>query len=325
MGLNKDSLLFFADWLAASGSPRPPGPAMLCYGVQRIGFSHDEAVKALFAGKAPVSPGPSFDHWAFFSLLGFSELHALDITADMGATHLHDLNTPVPESLQGRYDMILDGGVTEHVFDPAQTLKNTLIMLKDGGWAAHILPMNDMVDHGFYQFSPGLLFDFYGANGFDQMTLRLVSNGRVREFGPRDIVCRHLFKSHSVLYFTACKAAFPGRIAVPTQFCYAPHVKGLTEAVGERPLFIWGTGGGFRNVYGPWFEREGADLNMKGFLDSDPAKVGSRFLGHPVHPPAVLKNEPGAAVIVASTYWQEICSAVRSMFEPEETPVRLLK
>ena len=181
MGLNTDSLHFFADWLASSGAPVPPGPSMLCYGVQRIGFTREQAEAALFAGSpAPAPQAGAFDHFAFFRLLGFSELHALDITDEMGATHLHDLNTPVPAALHGLYDMVLDGGVSEHVFSPAQTLQNTLLLVKNGGYAAHILPMNDMVDHGFYQFSPGLLFDFYGANGFTDMTLRLISGGQVR-------------------------------------------------------------------------------------------------------------------------------------------------
>jgi SAM-dependent methyltransferase len=103
---------------------------------------------------------------AFFKLLGVIEVLALDFSPYEGAEIVHDLNRPAPEALHDRFDLIVDGGTTEHVFDVRQALTNIARMLKIGGRVIHISPANNWVNHGFYQFSPTLFYDYYGGNGF---------------------------------------------------------------------------------------------------------------------------------------------------------------
>jgi SAM-dependent methyltransferase len=102
----------------------------------------------------------------FFALLGITDLHALDVSTYEGADVVHDLNQPVPESWHGRYDLIIDGGTIEHVFDVRRSLTNIAAMLRPGGRVIHISPTNNYANHGFYQISPTLYFDYYSANGF---------------------------------------------------------------------------------------------------------------------------------------------------------------
>ncbi len=103
---------------------------------------------------------------AFFKLLGVIEVLALDFSPYEKAEIVHDLNRPAPEALHDRFDLIVDGGTTEHVFDVRQALTNIARMLKIGGRVIHISPANNWVNHGFYQFSPTLFYDYYGGNGF---------------------------------------------------------------------------------------------------------------------------------------------------------------
>jgi SAM-dependent methyltransferase len=102
----------------------------------------------------------------FFKLLGLTDIKALDYSEYENAEIIHDLNLPVLNELRDRFDLIVDAGTTEHVFDVRQSLTNIAHMLKPGGRVIHISPANNYTNHGFYQFSPTLYFDYYSANAF---------------------------------------------------------------------------------------------------------------------------------------------------------------
>jgi SAM-dependent methyltransferase len=103
---------------------------------------------------------------AVFRSLGLAEVLALDYSDFEGAELVGDLNRPVPEQLASRFDVILDSGTLEHVFDVRAALTNVGQMLRTGGRVIHITPCNNFANHGFYQFSPTLLADYYAANAF---------------------------------------------------------------------------------------------------------------------------------------------------------------
>jgi hypothetical protein len=158
---------------------KPFGGAALVLGRQQL-FARHEQVLRIFAeeGVAPrwtaldasdtSTAGPISDR-QFFQLLGFASLEALDFADFEGAEITHDLNRPVPQELVGRYDLIVDAGTTEHVFDVRQALVNYASMLKTGGRIFHSSPANNQLNHGFYQLSPGLYFDFYASNRFHDL------------------------------------------------------------------------------------------------------------------------------------------------------------
>ncbi|MCZ6679497.1 MAG: class I SAM-dependent methyltransferase [Candidatus Poribacteria bacterium] len=127
----------------------------------------------------------------FFKLLGVNDLMALDCSTYENPDIVVDLNLPVPDELRSQFDLILDGGTIEHVFDAKQALMNIALMLKPGGRIIHMAPMNNYVDHGFYQFSPTTFFDYYGVNGFAD--LRCV----VAKHHPSDISAPFEFVEYS--------------------------------------------------------------------------------------------------------------------------------
>ena len=110
----------------------------------------------------------------FYKRFGFEEVHTLDVSPYQGASHIHDLNYPLPRELAGQYDTVLSGGTLEHVFDVANAVKCLAEMVKVGGTVVCGAPMNNWIDHGFYQISPTLKFDFFAANKFEMRDSRVV-------------------------------------------------------------------------------------------------------------------------------------------------------
>jgi SAM-dependent methyltransferase len=121
-------------------------------------------------------------------MLGIREpVRALDYSAFENAEIVHDLNAPVAETLHGCFDLVLDSGTLEHVFDVRQSLANVARLLRPGGRVIHISPANNFANHGLYQFSPTLFFDYYAANGFSGL------NGIVFEYDPYQPTARHVW------------------------------------------------------------------------------------------------------------------------------------
>jgi hypothetical protein len=99
--------------------------------------------------------------------LGSSHPRAMDASDYEGADVLADLNKPIPKDLEGRFSLVIDAGTTEHVFDVRQVFANVGKLLKVEGTVLSINGANNFTGHGFYQFSPELLFRvFCEANGF---------------------------------------------------------------------------------------------------------------------------------------------------------------
>jgi len=87
----------------------------------------------------------------------------VDFQKYQGDELLLDLNYPVPEEYIGRFNAVLDLGTSEHVFNYPQVLMNCHLMAKVGGIIYHDVPLN-WPNHGFYNLSPTIFYDFYSDN-----------------------------------------------------------------------------------------------------------------------------------------------------------------
>jgi len=115
-----------------------------------------------------------------FRMLGSSRIDSMDNSSYEGATIVHDLNKPVPDSLTDQYDLLLDGGTLEHVFHFPTAFENALRMVKPGGHVMLEKPANGLCGHGFYQFSPELFFRAFSPQyGFELVRLYLCVGARV--------------------------------------------------------------------------------------------------------------------------------------------------
>jgi SAM-dependent methyltransferase len=111
----------------------------------------------------------TIDDVTMFKALGFDEVQSIDASDYENPNYVHDFNLPIPESLHGQFDVVVDGGSLEHVFNVPMALANICSLLKVGGRAVHHAPTHNFVDHGFYQLSPTLFTDYYEANHFTDL------------------------------------------------------------------------------------------------------------------------------------------------------------
>lgn len=97
----------------------------------------------------------------FFEKLGFSSVDSMDFSDFENATIIQDLSADLPKKLQGKFDVIYDGGTCEHIFDLPTAYRNIHKMLKPGGVLIGHSPCNNWVNHSFYQINPEMVYGFW--------------------------------------------------------------------------------------------------------------------------------------------------------------------
>jgi SAM-dependent methyltransferase len=127
----------------------------------------------------PLTTGPRFDGLA--AAMGAQSVDACDLSAYEGATFLHDMNLPVSPEKCGQYDVVIDGGSLEHVFNFPVAIQNCMGLVKTGGTLFLFTPTNNYGGHGFYQFSPELFYRVLcPANGFDIVRMMVCEGATFR-------------------------------------------------------------------------------------------------------------------------------------------------
>jgi hypothetical protein len=117
----------------------------------------------------------------FARSLGAKKVASMDISDYEGATIVHSLNDPAPKELYDRYDLLIDGGTLEHVFNVPVSMESCMRMVKVGGHIVVITNINNMVGHGFYQFSPEFFFRVFAPeNGFEVKSMVALEDGFAR-------------------------------------------------------------------------------------------------------------------------------------------------
>ncbi|WP_299353695.1 class I SAM-dependent methyltransferase [uncultured Shimia sp.] len=123
---------------------------------------------------------------SFLKTIKWPALKSLDFSDIEGAEYVHDLTKPIGRSLRKKFDVIYDGGTTEHVFDIAMAFRNVHRMLKDGGVFISCVGTDGWFGHGFYQVGPDVPWRFFGATlGYD--VLKCCTFNRTDREPPRDI------------------------------------------------------------------------------------------------------------------------------------------
>jgi hypothetical protein len=174
--------------------------------------------------------------------LGADSVESLDLSQFEGASIAHDLNLLTPEHLDARFDLLLNLGTLEHIFDVRTALRNTWRVLALDGIVVHSLPANNQMEHGFYQFSPTLLLDYMYANHWSVLEALVLQypgvNSRhwtVIGYEPSVFAARQggAWSSRPMsLWFVARKTAVTTEDAIPQQRMYrdAWHAAGDAEA-----------------------------------------------------------------------------------------------
>jgi SAM-dependent methyltransferase len=161
---------------------RPLCGSLLQLGRTSLFFDRDELLRWMrwHSVRPAREPAPTLSHdprlaaqgcmgdRALFEALGFDEVVSSDISDREGCEVLFNLNESLPPDLEGRFDVVFDGGTLHHVFDVPRALGNLHRALKPGGrLVLASVPVNNHVDHGFYMFSPTLFSDYFEANRYE--------------------------------------------------------------------------------------------------------------------------------------------------------------
>lgn len=143
-------------------------------GLQPHAIPEDESLKTnIPAWKNSPNQKYTSDR-VFFTLLTGSPCLALDVSDYEGAEYIWDLNQKIPEHWTHTFHTVIDSGSLEHVFNISQALINMNKLTKPDGKIIHITPANNYLEHGFYQFSPTLFIDYYGANNFKKISCSII-------------------------------------------------------------------------------------------------------------------------------------------------------
>jgi hypothetical protein len=103
----------------------------------------------------------------FREVLRFDSVSSIDFSDYEGADIITDIGNTLPPGLAGQFDLVVDGGTLEHVFNFPLAAGNLMRLAKTGGAVYMQNPCNGLSGHGFYQFSPELMYRIFSQqNGF---------------------------------------------------------------------------------------------------------------------------------------------------------------
>ncbi len=159
-------------------------------GRQTLAMSARDASRLLSEFDKPISMNLAhtfFENGSFVDTviryLGAKSVTSFDASDYEGAAVIHDMNLPIPEELHERFDLVIDGGTLEHIFNFPTAIKNALSMVREGGRFIMLTPTNNAMGHGFYQFSPELLYRVcHPDNGYRVERMQILDS---RLFRPR--------------------------------------------------------------------------------------------------------------------------------------------
>ena len=101
------------------------------------------------------------------------DLEIIDADPEEGASLCWDLNHPIPFSWHDRYDLVIDSGTHEHVFNIGTSLLSAAHLPQKGGILVGALPLYSS-NHGFYNVNANCLAElFCPANGFELLALTI--------------------------------------------------------------------------------------------------------------------------------------------------------
>ncbi|MEE2944151.1 MAG: class I SAM-dependent methyltransferase [Pseudomonadota bacterium] len=178
-----------------------------------------------------ANPDDSYSE-TFFQTLGFTTIDSIDYSGQEGASLLHDLSQPMPETFKAQFDVIYDGGTCEHIFDVPTAFANIDFALKPGGVLIGHSPCNNWINHGFFQFCPELVYSYWEATrGYEILDLRLqplrpatanktATTTDPKETGRRPFVLGDLPNAPTIMHYVVRKPLQPAPVKPTHQMGY---------------------------------------------------------------------------------------------------------
>jgi hypothetical protein len=191
-------------------------------------------LQALLDGSSPTR-GWDLAKVFYAAMLDYRQLVAIDYHGTPAAKQI-DLNAPV--DLGQRFDMVIDGGTSEHVFNVFQFYKTCHDLTRPGGLMLHNNPFRGWLEHGFYSFNPTFYWDLAGANRYEMLMLvyHEADPLRVEQLLSREKIVEMAraggLGANAMLYAVYRKPPDEAPFAIPRQGYYA-------NALSEQMARAW--------------------------------------------------------------------------------------
>ena len=123
-----------------------------------------------------LSSSQSFTTEDYFKSIGFKEYKSIDINGAYNSLQF-DLNKNILEtySYNEKYDLVINNGTGEHVFNQYSLFLNFHNLTKLNGVMLNILPFIDWINHGFYNFNPIFFADLAASNNYEIIKISLAN------------------------------------------------------------------------------------------------------------------------------------------------------
>lgn len=118
----------------------------------------------------------SYNCKELFSLFPNSTCLQMDLHPETGADFIVDFNNPIG-STDIKARLVLEFSFIEHIFDQKTAFTNVVDIIELNGRVIHLSPLNK-INHGFYNLSLNLFYDFYSVNGFDDFSCYVVGTAK---------------------------------------------------------------------------------------------------------------------------------------------------
>jgi hypothetical protein len=224
------------------------------------------------ARKLGIEHPPTYGAFAepFFRSLGAQRIESLDCSPYEEATIIHDLNQ-WPLFPKDEFDAVIDCGTLEHVFNLPIAFQTTLSLVRTGGSLFMVTPVNNHVNHGYYQFSPELIRDLLLANGFlieKAALLRLgLFRDRIYNLSKPEVYQRGLITGDQVRLMVHAKKY----LSVPFNYPQQPPHPAPVKPTAGTGLKLWNFCREFIVHNAPWLEKPAVRI---------PARIANSFFFH---------------------------------------------
>ncbi len=155
--------------------------------ISKFNPEQDDAIQKISSGKKFLAKDA-------YIALGYQEYEVIDINGAYNS-YKFDLNQDIDANynFKNQYDVVINNGTGEHVFNQFSLYKNIHNLTKKDGLMLNILPFLGWTNHGFYNYHPIFFADLAASNNYELIRMT---------FANRDgqEICLQDMNDHAILY-----------------------------------------------------------------------------------------------------------------------------
>lgn len=154
-----------------------------------------------------------------------SRIVSIDMNGTPAAFRI-DLNEDFRDGWTGNFDVVINHGTAEHIFNIGQVFRTMHDHCEAGGLMVHDAPFTGWLDHGFYNLHPTLFYDLAAANNYEvvKVAIHEISTRRILPVETRESITT-LAEAGEIplnsMLFVALRKTLDAAFRIPVQGYYA--------------------------------------------------------------------------------------------------------